>query len=394
MPRRENEDVEVPASPEESKAVGNDIFDLDDDEPKAKSGTDSRTTTEAGGSDKGHSAGSDDVEYDDTEDSDDSENGHPSEKADGHPQKAEQLLAGRYKTVEDLVKGCNELASQLGLTIDWNQYMGKTVADVVDLYKKLQTDFTKAKTGQVRPDTSNTQPGQQQAQGYPAAQMQQQMNPQTPFGQQAPGQQYPYQAIRPDPRDAEITRLRQQLQSMASYIVQTQQQTQQQQPKEEQITPEQFYEKLVSEGPKAVNELLDKRLQQTLQPYVQQFGKLQQYVANLERQRIAERNVNTFVQMKQQEFQKFAKDYKDKITPEIAREMQNILKTNPRVVFEQNGFEYLYKLAKGSVAETSSTENLLLKKKMAAFIGGRGDAAHHTSPTEQDWLNKQFDLDD
>lgn len=394
MPRWENEDVEVPASPEESKAVGNAIFDLDDDEPKAKSGTDSRTTTEAGGSDKGHSAGSDDVEYDDTEDSDDSENGHPSEKADGHPQKAEQLLAGRYKTVEDLVKGCNELASQLGLTIDWNQYMGKTVADVVDLYKKLQTDFTKAKTGQVRPDTSNTQPGQQQAQGYPAAQMQQQMNPQTPFGQQAPGQQYPYQAMRPDPRDAEITRLRQQLQSMASYIVQTQQQTQQQQPKEEQITPEQFYEKLVSEGPKAVNELLDKRLQQTLQPYVQQFGKLQQYVANLERQRIAERNVNTFVQMKQQEFQKFAQNYKDKITPEIAREMQNILKTNPRVVFEQNGFEYLYKLAKGSVAETSSTENLLLKKKMAAFIGGRGDAAHHTSPTEQDWLNKQFDLDD
>lgn len=394
MPRWENEDVEVPASPEESKAVGNAIFDLDDDEPKAKSGTDSRTTTEAGGSDKGHSAGSDDVEYDDTEDSDDSENGHPSEKADGHPQKAEQLLAGRYKTVEDLVKGCNELASQLGLTIDWNQYMGKTVADVVDLYKKLQTDFTKAKTGQVRPDTSNTQPGQQQAQGYPAAQMQQQMNPQTPFGQQAPGQQYPYQAMRPDPRDAEITRLRQQLQSMASYIVQTQQQTQQQQPKEEQITPEQFYEKLVSEGPKAVNELLDKRLQQTLQPYVQQFGKLQQYVANLERQRIAERNVNAFVQTKQQEFQKFKQDYKDKITPEIAREMQNILKTNPRVVFEQNGFEYLYKLAKGSVAETSSTENLLLKKKMAAFIGGRGDAAHHTSPTEQDWLNKQFDLDD
>lgn len=394
MPRWENEDVEVPASPEESKAVGNAIFDLDDDEPKAKSGTDSRTTTEAGGSDKGHSAESDDVEYDDTEDSDDSENGHPSEKADGHPQKAEQLLAGRYKTVEDLVKGCNELASQLGLTIDWNQYMSKTVADVVDLYKKLQTDFTKAKTGQVRPDTSNTQPGQQQAQGYSAAQMQQQMNPQTPFGQQAPGQQYPYQAMRPDPRDAEITRLRQQLQSMASYIVQTQQQTQQQQPKEEQITPEQFYEKLVSEGPKAVNELLDKRLQQTLQPYVQQFGKLQQYVANLERQRIAERNVNAFVQTKQQEFQKFKQDYKDKITPEIAREMQNILKTNPRIVFERNGFEYLYKLAKGSVAETSSTENLLLKKKMAAFIGGRGDAAHHTSPTEQDWLNKQFDLDD
>lgn len=394
MPRWENEDVEVPASPEESKAVGNAIFDLDDDEPKAKSGTDSRTTTKEEGSDKGHSAESEDVEYDDTEDSDDSENGHPSEKADGHPQKAEQLLAGRYKTVEDLVKGCNELASQLGLTIDWNQYMGKTVADVVDLYKKLQTDFTKAKTGQVRPDTSNTQPGQQQAQGYPAAQMQQQMNPQTPFGQQAPGQQYPYQAMRPDPRDAEITRLRQQLQSMASYIVQTQQQTQQQQPKEEQITPEQFYEKLVSEGPKAVNELLDKRLQQTLQPYVQQFGKLQQYVANLERQRIAERNVNTFVQMKQQEFQKFKQDYKDKITPEIAREMQNILKTNPRIVFERNGFEYLYKLAKGSVAETSSTENLLLKKKMAAFIGGRGDAAHHTSPTEQDWLNKQFDLDD
>ena len=167
---------------------------------------------------------------------------------------------------------------------------------MLHLYKKLQTDFTKARTGQVRPDTSNTQPGQQQVQGYPAAQMQQQMNPQALFGQQAPGQQYPYQAMQPDPRDAEITRLRQQLQNMASYIVQTQQQTQQQQPQEERITPEQFYEKLVSEGPKAVNELLDKRLQQTLQPYIQQFVKLQQYVANLERQRIAERNINAFVQ--------------------------------------------------------------------------------------------------
>ena len=400
MPRWEDEDVEVPASPEESKAVGNAIFDIDDEEdepkkkPKTKTGTDSRTTTEAGGSDKGHPAESDDVEDDNTEDSDGSEDGHPSKKADGHPQQAEQLLAGRYKTVEDLVKGCNELASQLGLTIDWNQYLDKTVEDVVHLYKKLQTDFTKARTGQVSPDTSNTQPGQQQVQGYPAAQMQQQMNPQALFGQQAPGQQYPYQAMQPDPRDAEITRLRQQLQNMASYIVQTQQQTQQQQPQEEQITPEQFYEKLISEGPKAVNELLDKRLQQTLQPYIQQFVKLQQYVVNLERQRIAERNINAFVQMKQQEFQKFEQDYKDKITPEIAREMQNILKTNPRIVFEQNGFEYLYKLAKGSVAETSSTENLLLKKKMAAFIGGHRDAAHHTSPTEQDWLNKQFDLDD
>ena len=181
------------------------------------------------------------------------------------------MLAGRYKTVEDLVKGCNELASQLGLTIDWNQYLNKTVEDVVYLYKKLQTDFTKAKTGKVRPDTSNTQPVQQQVQVYPASQMQQQMNPQAPFGQQAPGQQYPYQAMQPDPRDAEITAQT----AIAEHgvdIVQTQQQTQQQQPQEEQITPEQFYEKLVSEGPKAVNELLDKRLQQTLQPYVQQFG--------------------------------------------------------------------------------------------------------------------------
>lgn len=383
MPKRE--EVEVPATPEESQAVGNAIFDLDDDEPKAKPGTDSRTTTKEEGSASGHS--------EESHDSDDSDDGHPSDtNAEGYPTQTEQLLAGRYKTVDGLVKGCNELASQLGVNIDWDKYMDRTVEDVVSLYKQLSSDYTRAKTGQAKPDTSNTQPVQQQQTGYPA--VQQMLQPQAPaFGQQAPYQQQSQQAMQPDQRDAEITRLRQQLQSMASYIVQTQQQTQQQQPQEEQVTPEQFYEKLVSEGPKAVNELLDKRLQQTLRPYVQQFGKLQQYVANLERQRIAERNVNTFVQMKQQEFQKFKQGYKDKITPEIAREMQNILKTNPRVVFEKNGLEYLYKLAKGSVAETSSTENLLLKKKMAAFIGGRGDAAHHTSPTEQDWLNKQFDLD-
>ena len=388
MPQRE--DVDVPATPEESKAVADDIFDLEDDEPKAKPGTDSKESTKEEGSEDRHP--------EEAKDSEDSETGHPSEEdAEGHPQQAEQLLAGRYKTVDDLVKGCNELASQLGITVDWDKYMDRTVEDVVSLYKRLQTDYTKTKTNQAQPDTPNTQLGQQQTPGHPAMPMQQtpQMTPQAPgFGQQAPGQQYPYQATQQDPRDAEIAQLRQQMSNMATYIVQAQQgqQGQQAQPQEEQITPEQFYEKLVNEGPKAVNELMDKRLQQTLQPYVQQFGKLQQYVANLERQRVAERNVNNFLQTKQQEMKEFEREYREKITPEIAAEMKKLLQTNPALALQPGGYGMLYKLARGSVAETSTTHNAMLKRKMAAFIGSRNDAPSQTTPTEEDWLNKQFDL--